>query len=89
MSTSPTNLKDLLTAIEAGMYTDTEMTELPTFGGDEPERTEGVWSWDATHLLVGTCADDMRIVRRAVTKAAGGSWADNYRAASCRMTADE
>lgn len=41
-----------------------EWTRLPTFGGDEPERTTGVWSWDADRLLVGSCSTDLRIVRR-------------------------
>ena len=37
-------------------------TSLPNFGGEEPEDTTHVWSWDETHLLVGTCADDLRLV---------------------------
>lgn len=32
---------------------DYDMSELPTFGGPEPEGTEDVYSWDATHLIVG------------------------------------
>lgn len=39
-------------------------TELPTFGGDEPDSTFGVWSWDEARLLVGTCVDDLIIVAR-------------------------
>ena len=39
-------------------------TDLPTFGGDEPENTDGVWSWDETRLIVGTCSDDVEIVSR-------------------------
>jgi len=42
-----------------------DWSSLPTFGGDEPADTREVWSWDATRLLVGTCADDLRIVERA------------------------
>lgn len=42
-----------------------DWTELPTFGGEAPADTQGVWSWDATRLLVGTCASDLRIVARA------------------------
>jgi hypothetical protein len=41
-----------------------EWTRLPTFGGEEPESTNGVWSWDADRLLVGACASELRIVRR-------------------------
>lgn len=42
-----------------------DWTDLPTFGGGEPADTVGVWSWDPTRLLVGTCANDLRIVHRA------------------------
>ena len=30
-----------------------DVTDLPTYGGEEPDDTIGVWSWDATSLLVG------------------------------------
>ena len=30
-----------------------DVTSLPTFGGEEPRDTMGIWSWDETHLLVG------------------------------------
>lgn len=39
-------------------------TDLPNFGGSAPADTASVWSWDATRLLVGTCADDLNIVSR-------------------------
>lgn len=42
-----------------------DYTSLPTFGGDEPTDTVGVWSWDAADLLVGDGPDDLRIVSRA------------------------
>ncbi len=42
-----------------------DWTGLPVFGGDEPDSTAEVWSWDADSLLVGTCADDLKIVTRA------------------------
>lgn len=32
-------------------YVDT--TELPTFGGTEPERTVGIYSWDERRILCG------------------------------------
>jgi hypothetical protein len=41
-----------------------DWASMPTFGGDEPEDTGGVWSWDKTHLLVGSCADDLEIIAR-------------------------
>lgn len=34
-----------------------DMTSLPTFGGTEPKDTSGVWSWDATRMIVGTGSD--------------------------------
>lgn len=43
---------------------DIDFAELPTFGGEEPSDTSGVWSWDKNNLLVGTCVDDMEIVSR-------------------------
>jgi hypothetical protein len=39
-------------------------TDLPTFGGEEPEDTHDVWSWDETHLIVGTCVGDLWTVDR-------------------------
>lgn len=43
---------------------DIDFADLPTFGGEEPSDTSGVWSWDKDNLLVGTCVDDMEIVSR-------------------------
>ncbi len=40
-------------------------TDLPTFGGEAPEDTTGVWSWDEDRVLWGTCADDLRILDRS------------------------
>jgi hypothetical protein len=39
-------------------------TNLPTFGGPEPEDTAGYWSWDRGRVIVGTCDDDLRILPR-------------------------
>jgi len=63
-STTAANLDDLIESVRAGEYTDRQMTDLPTYGGEEPESTEGVWSWDATRLLIGACPDDFHIVDR-------------------------
>jgi hypothetical protein len=38
-------------------------SDLPTFGGEDAY-SQGVWSWDETRLIVGTCADDLEIVNR-------------------------
>lgn len=40
-------------------------SDLPTFGGEAPSDTRGIWSWDAQNLLIGTCAEDLRIVPRS------------------------
>lgn len=40
-----------------------DMTSLPTFGGQEPADTIGVWSWDESRLLVGE--GNLEIVDRA------------------------
>jgi hypothetical protein len=57
-------LDALLEAVRAGLYSERQMTKLPTYGGPEPRDTAGVWSWDATRLLVGTCSEDFRLVPR-------------------------
>lgn len=41
-----------------------DWTSLPTFGGEQPEDTRLVWSWDAARLLVGSCAAELEIVDR-------------------------
>lgn len=41
-----------------------DWTSLPTFGGEEPANTRGIWSWDETRLLVGWDSA-MRIVTRS------------------------
>jgi hypothetical protein len=58
------DLDDLLAVLRE--YRPTDLDNLPTFGGFEPEDTTEVWSWDAERLLVGTCAADLEIVDRAV-----------------------
>jgi len=36
---------------ETGEQDHVDMTDLPTFGGDEPRDTSNTWSWDATHQV--------------------------------------
>ena len=63
---APTTLDELLALLRADTiwagapmrHGDLDTTSLPTFGGAEPVSTEGVWSWDADRLIVGTCPDD-------------------------------
>lgn len=60
-----TNLDALLAVIKTIEDETVDFTSLPTFGGDEPRDTMGVWSWDATRLIVGACRSDFEIVDRA------------------------
>ena len=53
-------LLDALQAIDAGcdeydhqVFFEDDAMSLPTFGGTAPRDTRGVWSWDATRLIVG------------------------------------
>lgn len=69
-----TNLKELLNELRSiqtvAEIERIDMTSLPTFGGEEPANMTGVWSWDATHLLVGDdvgtgeFVGDLKIVKR-------------------------
>lgn len=31
---------------------DVDFTDLPLFGGEEPNDTGGIWSWNNTHVLI-------------------------------------
>ncbi len=60
-----TNLDELLDVLNSMEDSrDVDMTSLPTFGGDEPSNTMGVWSWDATQMIIGT-GSDYQIVDRS------------------------
>lgn len=41
-----------------------DFSSLPTYGGQAPRDTAGVWSWDETRVLVGQCVSDFEIVSR-------------------------
>ena len=41
-----------------------DWSDLPTFGGEEPRDTSETWSWDETHVLVGSCGEDLEIIPR-------------------------
>lgn len=66
------DLNSLKTALEnldaAGVMTSevwgVDETSLPTFGGEDPPDTTGVWSWDETRLLVGPCFSELEIIPR-------------------------
>jgi hypothetical protein len=36
----------------------------PTFGGDEPHDTNGIWSWDESRLLVGGGWGGLQVIDR-------------------------
>jgi len=63
------SLEDLLRAIESNDPRTQDQhgqlsTDLPTFGGEEPESTLQVWSWDARRLLVTNEIGELEIVER-------------------------
>lgn len=62
------HLKAMLQSItkeEEEQSGEVDWSSLPTFGGDEPASTSGIWSWDATNLLTGSCASDLAIEVRS------------------------
>ena len=61
---SATTLDELWQLMRDGIAMSWE--HLPTYGGPDPADTSGVWSWDHSRLITGTCADDIQIVDRAL-----------------------
>ena len=62
-------LQDLFNAMKAQTFDVVDVhgqfrTDLPTFGGKEPADKIGIWSWDSSNLLIGTCQDDLAIISR-------------------------
>ena len=56
-------LAGLLASLKSG---DEELSDdLPVFGDPQWNNPVGVWSWDDTDAIVGTCADDLRIVPKS------------------------
>lgn len=54
----------LRSPLAASDLTDNDFCDLPTYGGQPPADTYGIWSWDATRLLVGEGQGDLAIVPR-------------------------
>ena len=48
------DLCELLNSLTAEELEDRgiDICDLPTFGGDEPDDTTGIWSWDEADLLI-------------------------------------
>ncbi len=72
----PTNLEELMDRMKAGEFWNTapmkhgelDWSSLPTFGGDDPADTVGIWSWDEDSFLVGDNGANLEIVDRAEWK---------------------
>ena len=58
------SLEELIELIRADHDDAIDMSSLPTFGGETPADTMGVWSWDRHRLLVGEGLQDLRIIDR-------------------------
>lgn len=56
--------RNATSVIDKGGY----RSDLPTFGGTAPSSTLSVWSWSETHMIVGSCADDLELVEREDAK---------------------
>ncbi len=63
-ATSPKNLNELFDMMQNDDPSLPSWDSLPTFGGPEIDDTTGVWSWDETRKIVGTCSSDIEIVDR-------------------------
>jgi hypothetical protein len=61
----PATLDELAEMMRDGQVFRFDDGTLPTFGGDEPTDTCGVWSWDATRAIVGNCRSNIEIITRA------------------------
>ena len=59
----PKNLDELFEAMKGEQFDRADWTDLPNFG-EFPDDTLGVWSWDETRQIVGTCAEDILIEDR-------------------------
>lgn len=63
-----TSLDELAQAIEANaeelIDVGADLSRLPRFGGEEPEDTTGIWSWDEMRLLVGDGPGVLQVVPR-------------------------
>ena len=59
------SLSELFLLMLSGDLEDCDWSDLPTFGGDEPEDTMEVWSWDEDNLLIGSGSiTEMEIIPR-------------------------
>lgn len=83
MKNAITNLNELCEMMRTNRFSERELMELPTFGGEEPSESDvdgPLWSWDASRVIVGLCSDDFEVVWRPVSAeieypAYGNDWA--------------
>lgn len=69
---APTTLEALMERMQAGecwydapvKHGELDWSSLPTFGGDDPVDTVGIWSWDADSLLIGDDGSTLEIIDR-------------------------
>lgn len=69
---APSTLEELMGWMQANecwngapvKHGELDWSSLPTFGGDDPIDTSGIWSWDADSFLVGENAESLQIVDR-------------------------
>ena len=71
LATSYEKIKDLDDLFNKMMYDHPAVmdkgswsTDLPNFGGERPDDTDGIWSWDEKRMIVGTCNNDLQIIER-------------------------
>ena len=60
---TPESLEDLRELIAGGLVGG-DYDAYATFGGEAPHRSEGVFSWDRSRVLIGSCPDSLEIVDR-------------------------
>jgi len=59
------SLDDLFKLIKSGDLDELDdWSNFPIFGGEEPEDTAEIWSWDESRLMVGICSQSMEIISR-------------------------
>ncbi|MDY0164305.1 hypothetical protein [Desulfobotulus sp.] len=56
-------LEALINAASPDELETIDMSQLPTFGGEEPSDTQDIWSWDDEYLLV-SWENGVKTVRR-------------------------
>jgi len=61
---SPTSVRDLHRLLKDGVWRWAPET-WPSFGGNAPDDVDEVVAWDTTHILTGTCVENVVVMTRA------------------------